>query len=374
MHGWRQFLLLALWAMAGCSPAPSPPDDDTRLLSEVIARGPGCASCSLEFEYLGQLGGPDDTILLSRATMIVAREDGAFIAAPGSQDDDAAVFDSLGATPRPFGRRGDGPGENGRILNVLPWLGDSVVLAGFSRLTILGGERGEGRTIRVMEVSASPSSVALPAEGIIVRNFVHPPYREFVAFNNEGSIRAEIGPPRPPGAAGDVYESSGQLGYAQRPHAFWSAPLRYRIQMDLWDARDGSHLKQFQDTVSWFTPHDSADMIQFLLAGNDMANPPPPAILGLRESSDSVLWLLYNVAARDWAFTDDGSPPLRRHPRREAYDGVLDLRDPATGQVLVTTWINLPFAQIVNDTLLADRWETEEGFWVLDIYKVRLQR
>lgn len=370
----RAHLTILITLIASCQSAAPRPDDDRVLRSEVIARGPGCDSCTLEFEYLGRLGGPADTILLSRATMVLARSDGAFIAAPGSQDDDAAFFDSLGATARPYGVRGDGPGENGRILNVLPWLGDSVVFAGFDRLTVLGGERGMGRTIRVLQVSASPSSVALPADGIVVRNFVYPPHREFVAFDNDGSIRAEMGAPRPPGYVGDVYESLGELGRSAQPHTFWSAPLRYRIQMDLWDARDGSLLKQFRDTVSWYTPHDSADMMQFLMAGNDMANPPPPALRGLRESSDSVLWLLYNVAARDWAFMDDGSPPLRRHPRREAYDGVIDLRDPTTGESLLTTWINLPLAQIVNDSLLADRRETEDGFWVVDIYKVRFRR
>lgn len=226
----------------------------------------------------------------------------------------------------------------------------------------------------MMQVSASHRSVALPSEGLVVRNFPRPPYREFVVFNSDGSIRAEIGPPRRAGYAGDIFESTGELGRSAQPHTFWSAPQRYRIEMDHWDARDGTLLRQIQDTASWYAPFDSAGTINFILAGNDAVSPPPPFLRGLGESSDSVLWLLYNVAARDWAPAPDSIPPLQRILRREAYDGVLDLRDPATGQVLLTTWVNLPFVQIVNDSLLADRRETEDGFWVMDIYKVRLRR
>ena len=248
------------------------------------------------------------------------------------------------------------------------------MFAGFSRLTILGGARGQGRTIRLERTSASPRTVVLSLDKIVVRNYSYPPDRQFVAFNNDGSIRAEMGSTWKPGYQGDIQEAIGELGPAQRRHAFWSAPQRYRIQMDLWDARDGSHLRTLRDTVPWFMPYDSASLVQFVLGGNDVTHPPPPFLRGIRESSDSVLWLLYNIPARNWSPTHDTIPPMQRHWRREAYDGVIDLRDAGTGRELMTTWTNLPLVGFVNDSLLVDRRRTEDGFWVYVVYKVRLRR
>ena len=113
-------LFIMAWPTASCRPTRPLLDDDTHVISSVIARSPECGRCTLEFTKLGQLGGPSDTILLTPETMVALRDDGSYLAAPTSREGEAAIFDSLGTTARPFGRRGDGPGENGRILNVFP--------------------------------------------------------------------------------------------------------------------------------------------------------------------------------------------------------------------------------------------------------------
>jgi hypothetical protein len=366
-------LVVAVGCHTGPPPTPAETDDETKLISEVIARGPGCEHCTLEFTKLGQLGGPHDTVLLTIETRIAVRDDGKFIAGPTSEGGVAAIFDSIGAIARPYGTAGEGPGENGRILNVLPWPGDSVLLVGWHRLNLVGGDRGQGRTIPLDRVSASSRTVALPRDGIVVRNYNSPPNRAFLAFNMDGSLRSGMGPAWVPGEMEDNYETIGELGPAQQPHAFWSAPQRYRIEMDLWDARDGSRLRQLRDTVPWYTPYDSAALTTFILAGLDAKNPPPPFSRGIRETADSVLWQLYAVPAQDWAPTD--SIPARYWGfRRQAYDGVLDLRDPISGQGVMTIRTNLSFMQFVNDSLLAYQRDTDDGFWVYDIYKVVFRR
>ncbi len=372
--GLPSTVMMGLSLIIGCGPTSPALDNGADFRSEVVARGPGCDACALEFTRLGRLGGPSDTVLLSNETMIVARDDGSYIAAPTSRNGEAAIFDSLGASARPYGASGDGPGENGRILNVVPWLGDSTVFAGFSRLTVLSGDLGQGRTIRLERASPSHRTVSLPTYGIVVRNYSYPPDRQFVAFSSDGAVLAEMGADPQPGMRRDVYVAIGEVGPSQRPGAFWSAPQRYRIQMDQWDAGDGSHLRHFEDTASWYSPYDSAGLTNFIFAGNDAVSPPPPFLRGIRESADSILWLLYSTPARDWSPTRDSVPALQRRLRREAYDGMIDLRDPSSGRVLLTTWVNLPFVQMVNDSLLVDRQEDEDGFWAFDVYKVRLRR
>lgn len=372
--GLPSTVMMGLGLIIGCGPTSPALDDGADFRSEVVARGPGCDACTLEFTKLGRLGGPSDTVLLSNETMIVAHDDGSYIAAPTSRGGEAAIFDSLGASARPYGSIGDGPGENGRILNVVPWLGDSTLFAGFDRLTVLGGDAGRGRTIRLERASPSHRTVSLPRDGIVVRNYSYPPDREFVAFDSVGAILSEMGPDPQPRVGRDVNAAIGEVGPSPRPGTFWSAPQRYRIQMDQWDARDGSHLQHFEGSASWYTRYDSAELTDFVFAGNDAVSPPPPFLRGIRESADSILWLLYSTPARDWSPARDSVPALQRRLRREAYDGMIGLRDPSSGRVLLTTWVSLPFVQMVNDSLLVDRQQDEDGFWAFDVYRVRLRR
>lgn len=364
-------LLLAIGILA-CRSATPPAANDATLQLAVINRSPSCPTCTLELIHLGRLGTAADTMLMTAETMIAVRSDGAFIAAPLSVDGEAAIFDSLGAVARACGRAGEGPGENGRILNVLPWRGDSIVFAGFDRLTFLAGPHGTGRTSRLERPSPSHRTVALPEVDATVRNYSYAPGPQFIAFDADGRVRSTLG--EPVGIQEDVYRALAELGPSGSPHLFWSAPQRYRIQADLWDARDGSHVRQLRDSTEWYPPYDSTALYQFILDGNDVENPPPPFLRGIRETADNVLILLYNVPARDWQRTTDTLPPMQRGMRQEAYDGVIDLRDPTSGRTLLTVWTNLPFARLINDTLLADRRQTEEGFWVYDIYRVTFRR
>ena len=365
------WLILAIVACRAERPALL---NDGQLQVSVLSRGPKCQACTLELDYLGRLGTSADSMLMTAETVIAVRPDGAFIAAPLSVDGEAAIFDSLGAVARAYGRAGEGPGENGRILNVLPWRGDSILFAGFERLTFLAGPRGQGRTSRLDRPSPSHRTVALPEADAVVRNYSYPPGPQFVVFGSDGRVRAAMGEAHPLGTSTDNYRRLGELGPARDPHHVWSAPQRYGIRMDLWDARDGSLVRSFADSTDWYMPHDSTALYQFILDGNDAVNPPPPFLRGLRESREGVLILLYNVAAADWAPFRDTLPPLQRGMRPEAYDGVIDLRDSATGESLLTVRTNLPFPRLVNDTLLADRRQTEEGFWVYDIYRVKFRR
>lgn len=372
----RSAMLVLAAASLGlaCGGNATHPAESDRFHTAVIVRGDGCDGCELVIDYLGRLGSSSDTLLMTAETMIAVRADGAFIAAPLSGDGEAVIFDSLGAVGRPFGRFGDGPGENGRILHVLPWLGDTVLFAGFDRLTFLSGDRGEGRTSRLARPSPSHRTVALPDEAAVVRNYSYPPDRQFVVFNEDGSWRVDMGKGWETGSRRDVNAALGELGPATESHLFWSAPQRYRVKMDLWNAVDGSLMRSFQDTVSWFVPYDSASLYRFMLEGNDVENPPPPFLRGIRETADSVLLLLYNVPARDWTRSRDTLPVTQRGLRRVAYDAVLDLRDPTSGRSLLTVWSSTPFARLVNDTLLADRQQTEDGFWIYEIYRVRFRR
>lgn len=315
-------------------------------------------------------------MLLVNETVVSVRADGKYVLAPTSRMGEAAIFDSLGAVGRPFGRLGGGPGENGRLLNVLPWRGDSVLLVGFDRLMVLGGERGGGRTIRIERTSASHRTVILPADGMIVRNYPYPPDRQFVAFDTDGNIRSEAGRAWSSRGVGNFDDAIAELGPPQRPHTFWSAANRYRIHIDLWDVRDGAHLQTIEYAAPWYPTYDSAAFYRFIAEGGDEVHPPPPFLRGIRESADTILWLLYDVPARNWTPRHDTLPPAAAGVRlhREAYDGVIDLRDPRSGAELLTVWINLPFIAFVNDTLLVDRVQDEDGFFVEDIYKVSFRR
>ena len=369
-----RFVLLLICSATACQPPTPPANDDGQLETAVIKRGPACQTCALDIGYLGRLGTSADSMLMTAETVIAVRPDGAFIAAPLSVDGEAAIFDSLGAVARAYGRAGEGPGENGRILHVLPWRGDTMLFAGFDRLTFLSGPRGEGRTSRLERPSPSHRTVALPEADAIVRNYSYPADPPFVVFGADGRIRFRLGEQAQPGSRRDTYRVLAELGPARDPHRFWSAPQRYGIAFDLWDARVGTRVQRFEETAAWYTPYDSTALYQFIFDGNDVENPPPPFLRGIRETRDGVLMLLYNVPARDWTRTTDTLPPNQRGMRPEAYDGVLDLRDPTSGESLLTVWTDLPFARLVNDTLLADRRQTEEGFWVYDIYRVRFRR
>src|SRR5690606_16975859 len=164
---------------------------------------------------------------------------------------------------------------------------DTTLFVGFDRLSFLAGEHGTGRSSRLERPSPSHRTVALPHDSAVVRNYTYAPERQFAVFSEDGGLRTDMGRGWETGAGRDVYTMLAELGPASGPHQFWSAPQRYRLEAQLWDARSGAPIRGFVDSADWYVPYDSAALHQFLREGNDVENPPLPFLRGIRETADS---------------------------------------------------------------------------------------
>lgn len=263
------------------------------------------------------------------------------------------------------------------MIGIYPWTGDSVLSYEAFRFNFLADKNGTGRTLRTGTSITGYNAIGIPEAGDVVLNNVYPPFGQFIIFDaSTGQVKTQIIglADTSTGRKGvqDAYATDAVLGYAAGRRAFWAGATHYRYQLDLWTP-EGRLLSSITRTPPWYSAYDSVALHRRDSLG-DYQVKPLPYLKAIRETQDGLLLVLYGIASRNWKPT---SVPDNEDPHayaRSAHDGMLDIRDAKTGSLVMSEWMSLPMRGFVNDTLMYDRVESDDGIWRIDVYRLQIAR
>ena len=349
---------------------------------ELLERGAGCGDCEIELEELYLLGHAEDSLPIGDGSFLTVAAGDRCVLAPTDRDGEALIFDECRGEPRQLGRRGNGPGELSSIRTVASWRGDSVVFLGYGRLEILSSATGRGRSVRFDPSIEGYTMVTVPGDSVVIVNNSRPTKSQFAEIRWDGSGGTAFGLAGAAPNAGNAQSHVVALGSSSRPHAFWAGAMYFRPQLTLW-SHDGERLFVFDRTPPWFAPYDSSALAKSWDASAAVVRP-VATLRAVRESTDGLLWAAFGIAAADWR-PDSGPPPaLRRTPsgeipsrsrsRVEHFDGVIEVMDGASGELLMSVRTDESWVNFANDSLIYSRRQGEDGTHQIAVYRMRLRR
>jgi hypothetical protein len=349
------------------------------MIAEVIERGRGCETCRVDLDLLVVLGGMEDSLSIGDgASLVVSGTD--CIVGPTDRDGELLIFEGCRGQPRPLGRRGEGPGELGSIRALAAWRGDSIVAFGYGQATILSVRDGTGRTFRFDPAVQGFMIATFLGDSQLVVNSDHTHQAQFAVIGAVGERGASFGLPpvidrRDPRARGRV------LGSSPAPHLFWAGATLYQHRLELWS--DQGELRRVIDrSPPWFTPYDSASLQRFWTASASVMRP-LPSLRAVHETADRLLWVAAAVPATGWRpdstvtssrRTAAGELVVRGQSRLDHYDGVLEVLDGESGELMLSIHTDDLWAGFAGDTIVYSRRESAEGIPQLAVYRVDLMR
>lgn len=347
----------------------------------VLERGPSCDTCEVVLEELGVLGRADDSLPIGSGSFLLVSSGGRCIVGPTDRDGEVLVFDGCRGAPRVFGRTGQGPGEIGSVRSMAPWRGDSILLFSYGRMEVLSDATGSGRTVTFDPAIQGASIATVLDDSLVIVNNDRLTKPQFSLIRSDGRTGPTFGAPVRQDIRADPSLHAMVLGSSPQPHRFWAGATFYRYHLELWSST-GEQVLAIDRSSSWFPPYDSTALARFWSASAAVARP-LPYLRSVRETADHLIWAAFAVAAKDWK--PDSVVPLSQRDRNgevrsgprsrmEHYDGVLDVLDGNTKELLISVRTDEMWAGIVNDTLLYARRETPDGVPQLVLYRIRLRR
>jgi hypothetical protein len=127
-------------------------------------------------------------------------------------------------------------------------------------------------------------------------------------------------------------------------------------------------------TAEWFPP---------LGAGEDPSvgnfdRSPTPAMHGIWEDADGLLWTVARVKAPSWrpgpSFQDWRAGKGKPQPVHESFDTIIEVIDPATGKLIASLRVDPFVINALSEGYVASYREETDGTPVVDVWQVRLQR
>ena len=322
--GWRLPLSILLGAVILCCAEPAD-----------VPEGSCSGTCAITVDTVWRSDPANPDLTLTYAA--IERGD-SLVVVNMMEDEHLAVLGPAGATVRIVGRDGDGPGEYRAISTIDLHPDGRTYVFERRRLTVLDPQ------LAVISTATWPLLVekgVVLTDGTVVVDGQLPGQDSAFALHHVSSDGQFL-------RSFDASAGVGRFRFIARGHdeTIWSAPRGqdgpiYRI--DRWDPRTGELLQRIVDEPAWmqWSPPEQTSSERGCERGDQAAcnrmhderratpRPPPPSIVNLWESSDSLLWILSIKADARWreARSDD---PQRR------FDSVLEVRDATTGRLLAT--------------------------------------
>jgi len=347
--------------------------------SLVLERGTTCARCEIELKELAVLGNAEDSLPIGDGSFLVVLGGSQCIVAPTDRDGEALAFDRCTGGPRPFGRRGSGPGELSSIRGLAPWLGDSVLFFGYGRIEILSAATGRGRSLRFDAAVQGYNIAALPRDSVVVVNNNSPSGVELVAIRadeGQGEVFDLLGAGS---GQGDPRARAAVLGSSPRSRRFWSGATFYRHQLARRTVEGATELS-IARLPSWFPIYDSLTLAR---EGSAARSRPRPTLRAVHEAADGVLWAAFGVASSNWQpdsiaestrRTRGGEIPSGGRRGPEHFDGVIEAYDAESGSLMVSIRTDQLWAGFANDSLIYTRRQAGDGAHQLVVYRLRLRK
>ena len=202
--------LIASVPVSGCadnrqSDIPASDTSDVVAGSEVFERGPSCSTCMVALRKVGTIGSAEADLSLLEITDVAMLPTGQVVAGPTSEPGQAVLMSTLGSTPQPFGRRGEGPGENPGIAYIRPWAADSIAIFANFRVSLLDSKSGTGRTVHWPTMMFAGDVTTLPDQQALVLGNRSRTYAQLLVVRtdgNQGRITTGFGAPK---GEGEIY-------------------------------------------------------------------------------------------------------------------------------------------------------------------------
>lgn len=284
---------------------------------------------------------------------------------PGGNGEVPLAFGADGGLIGPVGTRGTGPGLLAEPLFARVGPGDSLwIFDGTARALVYGADRGFGREVAL---PVAPWDAAFLADGrLVVASASSRAPLPVLLLTQSGEVVREIGT-APPGEP---------LGTMRRiaigpDGTIWTMAVLGSWRVERWDTT-GASLGEMVREPAWFPPYDS---YQPPAPGV----PPQPALQSFWFDSAGRLWVLGKAADPAWADGvgaldarggDEGTSVITDPDR--VYDTVLEVIDPATGELLATTRLDIAWPFTAEPGTLMRVVTTPEGWHRAAMATVRM--
>jgi hypothetical protein len=187
----------------------------------------------------------------------------------------------------------------------------------------------------------------------------------------DGTVRAGFGPS---GKVEDVDAEMGPIALVDSSRAWKAHGKSYEVSLV---DREGRVLQRFARTVDWFPPNEP-------IRGALNAVRPPARISDLRVGPDGRVWVLIRRAHPDWRATAPASGPqlvpMRGSGAPSAasfnalFESVLEVLDPASGDLLASIVLPGSYRRFVDARHLAEVVDDDDGHITVRVWKLELAR
>lgn len=344
------------------------------LLSILACESQGDLPGRIQIHDVATIGSDgDEGALSSMPESMVQDSAGHFLLAlpSGPAAELVGIYDSGGRFVGRIGRMGSGPGEYQRPDLLLRDAHDSIFIFDNAqrRMTVLSPAltyvRSEALPTRVQDA-------ALDSSGQL---FVNAPFyrpdsviRPVFTFDARGEPIHSYGMPMPTCST----DCSWRLARILLPdrQGVWLVSRFFDYSAEHWSA-DGRLLKRLHIRADWFEPYDS-----LLMPTHE--RPPQAAVTGAWLDAAGRLWVLGSAADHNWTEglgaerTGEGGRryfPIER--RQEALDGIIEVRDTATGALLALRRLDdASYLLPAGDQFVGRLYENDDGWELVEMLKL----
>ena len=327
-QAFQCFGLLAVAAVVGCEAAPQPGADVTEQTHIVIAGEPTCPGCTIALVDVAELGSPDDPASVrpdgaARMCLVARHGAGRYLMSGPVGGGQVFVYSADGQWLESLGRAGEGPGEFGRNLALVPGPADSVYVVDNSqyRVSLLDPD---GDFVRSFMIPGQAVAHAALASGNLLFHF-RPSGRPgddralFHMMDPSGQPLARFGT-----STREDVETDQWVVSSHPTGGFWTGSV-WKYELFRWQNPD-SLVQTVTREVDWFPP--GGEWSPELYA----SEPPPPQLMHVTVDERGMVWTYSWVPDANWQPNE--SRPATPEWSRRNFDTIVEVIDLTEGSVI----------------------------------------
>jgi len=331
-----------------------------------------CAACQVNITPIGTLATESGPGAIASLPLDLAQDTkGRVFLLEEAPNVAPRVYSSTGKFLRDIGRTGKGPNEYGRPSSVTILQGDSILIldGATRRISLLSpafkfvdSEPLSSHLERATPLSdGTMAVVAQIGSGDAIGFPVHRWSRDGKRINSFGVDSPFVMPA--------AYPLRPQLAAARNGNVWVAQETSYHIS--LWNGA-GKKLVELRRAASWFPSHEPRSI--------DSEHPPLPWIVALYEDATGLLWVFTLVPAKNWQAglgkkiqTAEGRGYVNQDLAL-LYDTRIEVIDPSKGALMATLTVPRLLAHPLRDGVVAGWRTNSDGAYVVELWKVTLQR